>query len=222
MGGSEPGIVTVDPNTIFQAGQIASYDANGSLTLSSDSTNPVGVFKCDKASTLFAVSPREAITISALETAYNLDHANVSSVLVEDLAGADYTVATHYTINAVNGTITTTASGTTTITEGETVYVTYTYQMNAADLEQEGRNFFNGNDDTAGSGRATVLQGGWRLYTDQFETDQNYAMGAQLYVSTNGRFTSEVLTNSFGRVVSVPTAADPFLGVEGIFTGDAN
>ena len=224
IGGSEPGTISVDPNTTFQAGQIASYDANGAATLATSATNPVGVFKWNKASTSYAVSAREAVTITALATAYTFDHANVSSVLVEDLAGTDYTegAGSDYTISTTNGTITTTASGTTTITEGETVYVTYTYQMSAADLEQVGVNFFNSTDDTQGSGKVSILQGGWRIYTDQFETDQNYAMNAQLFVSANGKFTSEVLKYHFGRVVSIPTASDPYLGVEGEFTGSAN
>ena len=224
IGGSEPGTISVDPNTTFQAGQIASYDANGAATLATSATNPVGVFKWDKTSSKYAVSAREAVTVVAYATAYNFDHANVSSVLVEDLAGTDYTegAGSDYTINTTNGTITTTASGTTSITAGETVYVTYTYEMTAADKEQAGVNFFNSNDDTQGSNKITMLQGGWRVYTDQFETDQNYAMNAQLYVSANGKFTSDALTYKVGRVVSIPTASDPFLGVEGEFTGSAN
>ena len=222
IGGSEPGTVGVDANTSFQAGQIATYDSAGAATLAGSGDNPVGIFKADKASTVYAVSAREAVTIVALETAYSFAHANVSSVLVEDLAGTDYTVTTDYTINTTNGTITTTASGSTTITAGETVYVTYTYEMTAADKEQEGVNFFNSNDDTQGSNKITMLQGGWRVYTDQFETDQNYAMNAQLFVSANGKFTSQELTYHFGRVVSIPTASDPYLGVEGEFTGSAN
>jgi hypothetical protein len=222
LGGSEPGTIGVDPNTSFQAGQIATYDANGAATLAGSGDNPVGIFKWDKTSTVYAVSAREAVTIVALETAYSFAHANVSSVLVEDLAGSDYTVTTDYTISATNGTITTTASGTTSITAGETVYVTYTYEMTAADKEQAGVNFFNSNDDTQGSNKITMLQGGWRVYTDQFETDQNYAMNNQLYVSANGKFTSAALTYKVGRVVSIPTASDPFLGVEGEFTGSAN
>ncbi len=224
LGGSEPGTISVDPNTNFQAGQIASYDANGAATLAGSATNPVGIFKADKASTVYAVSAVEAVTVVALETAYNFNHANVTSVLVDNLAGDPYTegAGSDYVLNLTNGTITTTASGTTNITTGETVYVTYTYEMTAADKEQEGVNFFNSNDDTQGSGKITMLQGGWRIHTDQFETDQNYAMNAQLFVSANGKFTSETLTYHFGRVVSIPTASDPYLGVEGEFTGSAN
>ena len=222
LGGSEPGTINVDANTSFQAGQIATYDANGAATLAGSGDNPVGILKWDKASTVYAVSAREAVTIVALETAYSLDHANVSSVLVEDLAGTDYAVTTDYTLSTTNGTITTTASGSTSITAGETVYVTYTYEMTAADKEQAGVNFFNSNDDTQGCNKITMLQGGWRVYTDQFETDQNYAMNAQLFVSANGKFTSEVLTYHFGRVVSIPTASDPYLGVEGEFIRSAN
>ena len=224
IGGSEPGTIGVDPNTSFQAGQIAAYDANGAATLAGSGDNPVGIFKWDKTSTVYAVSAREAVTVVALETAYSFAHANVSSVIVENLAGGDYTegAGDDYVLNTTSGTITTTASGTTSVTAGETVYVTYTYEMTAADKEQAGVNFFNSNDDTQGSNKITMLQGGWRVYTDQFETDQNYTMNAQLFVSANGKFTSQELTNHFGRVVSIPTASDPYLGVEGVFTGSAN
>ena len=224
LGGSEPGTISVDPNTSFQGGQIAAYDANGAATLAGSGDNPVGILKWDKTSTTYAVAAREAVTIVALETAYSFAHANVSSVIVENLAGGDYTegAGDDYVLNTTNGTITTTASGTTTVTAGETVYVTYTYEMTTADKEQAGVNFFNSNDDTQGSNKITMLQGGWRVYTDQFETDQNYTMNGQLYVSANGKFTSQALTYKFGRVVSLPTASDPFIGVEGEFTGSAN
>lgn len=224
LGGSEFGNIPVDVNTTFQAGAIAAYDSTGSATIGASATVPVGVFKWDKASTLTGVSAREAVTVVAYSTAYSLSHANVSNVKVENLAGADYTegAGDDYTVGAVNGTITSTASGTTSITAGETVYVTYTYQKSAADLEQDGVNFFNSNDDTQGSNKIVLLQGGWRIYTDQFDTTQDYAVNDQLYVADGGLFTTATLTYKVGRVVSIPTAASPFLGVEGEFIASAN
>lgn len=227
LGGSEFGNIDVDINTTFQAGQIATYDTNGAATLAASGDNPVGVFKWNKASTLYGTEAREAVTVVALATAYNLDHANVSNVKVEDLAGTDYTAGAgnDYTVNATNGTITTTASGTTTISAGEVVYVTYTYEKSASDLEQDGVNFFNSNDDTQGSNKVVLLQGGWHLETDQFDTAQDYTVNDQLYVDDSGKFSTNAALsggNKFGKVVSIPTAANPFLGVEGTFLTTVN
>jgi len=228
LGGSEMGNIAIDANTTVQAGKIAAYSATGTATVATSASIPVGVFKWNKASTLYGVAVKEAVTISALETAYSLSHAIVSNVLVEDADGTDYTVgaSNDYTVGATNGTITATASGTTTISAGETVYVTYTYQKSAADIDSEdGKNFFNTNDDTAGSGKMVLYQGNWRIYTDQFDTSQNYAINDQLYVDNNGQFSTSSLLSAgkkFGKVVSVPTASSPMLGIEGNFSIDAN
>lgn len=224
LGGGEMGNISVDLNSTFQSGSIAKYDANGAATpaAGASSEKPCGVFKWNKASTLYGVIIREAATLAATGSTVTLAHATVSSVKVENLAGADYTVTTDYTVNATNGTITGTGGG---IAAGETVYVTYTFEKTAADIEDsDGKNFFNTTDDTAGSGKVTLLQGNWRIYTDQFDTGVDYTVNAQLYVTAGGKFSTATGSNSikFGKCVSIPTASNAYLGVEGDLSLDAN
>lgn len=219
LGGAEFGTNVVAANATWQAGQIAAYSTdsagNTTVTVAGTGNTAAGVFKYEKATTMYGVAVKEALVLTGT-TAGSLDHANISNVLVEDSAGTDYAVTTDYTVNTVNGTITRSGTASAIIT-GDTVYVTYTYQKTEAEVLRDGKNLYNTNDYTAGSNRITVYQGNWRLYTDQFDTSLNYTVGAQLYVGATGKFTAAVLTNKAGRVVDVPTAANPFLGVEGSF-----
>lgn len=221
LGGGEMGNISVDLNSSFQAGSIAAYDATGAATPAATGDTPVGVFKWNKASTLYGASVREAATLAATGSTVTLTHPTISNVKVENLAGADYTLTTDYTVNATNGTITGTGGS---ITAGETVYVTYTFEKTAADIDDsDGKNFFNTTDDTAGSGKITLLQGNWRIYTDQFDTAQDYTVNTQLYVGAGGKFTTSAGgSKKFGKCVEIPTASNPYLGVEGDLSIDAN
>ena len=225
LGGSEFGNNVVDPNAVFEAGEIATYDltTGATKTCPGSATSaelPVGVFKWNKTSAVYGVAVSEAITLTGL-VASNLKHANVSSVKVEDSAGTDYT---GYTVVALNGTVTRSGTGS-DIASGETVYVTYTYQKTETDLQREGKNFLNTNDDTQGSNRIVLLQGNWRIYTDKFDTSRNYTQNQQLYVANDdsGVFTNDTgSAKKFGRVVSLPTASNAFIGIEGDFSVSAN
>ena len=219
LGGAEYGNNVVDANSSWQAGQIAAYTTdsagNTTVTVAGTGSNAACIFKWDKATTLYGVVVSETVTFDAVDSVENLAHANVSNVRVIDSDGStDRTSGV--TVNATNGTLTNGGTGS-GIAAGETVTVTYTYQKTEAELQRDGKNLYNTNDFTAGSNRITLFQCNWRIYTDQFDTAQNYTLGAALYVGANGKFTSQVLTNRAGRVADVPTASNPFLGVEGSF-----
>ncbi len=222
VSGRELGNKDVDANASFEAGMIGSYDSSGNITICAG-TNPAGIFKYNKTSTITGVEVKEAITFadtSAVQTAVNLKHANVSNVKVEDSAGTDYTVTTDYTIVAGNGTITRGVSS--AIGYLEVVNVTYTYELSATELNDQGKNFNLNTDDTLGSGRITLIQGFSSVYTDQYKTDEDFAVEDVLYCGADGKFTK---TNpgsgdAFGKVIFVPTATDKYLGVEGNFTND--
>jgi len=217
--GRELGTIPVDANSYFQAGNILEYEADSSgnkqLSLHDGTGTPCGVAKWDRATTLYDVAVNESITFTGADSTVSLAHANVSSVKVTDSTDTTtYTVTTDYTVNTTNGTVTQVSTG--SIGTTETVHVTYTYQMTAADIDQVGRNFNNTTDDTAGSDRITVIQGFSTVFTDQYDTGVTYTIGAQLYADANGKFTVTSSGNeAFGRCIFVPTAADPYLGVEG-------
>lgn len=224
--GREVGNKPVDPNTTFNAGMVGAYNSSGNIVVSDGTTVPAGILKWNKTSTVYGVSVDEAVVMNTDGTTPSaLAHANVSSVRVRSLAGGLgtlYTLTTDYAVNTTNGTVKREASG--AIASGGTVYITYTFQLSAADIASGasapgnvGLNFNLNNDDTAGSGKIVLIQGLSTVFTDQFETSRTYAIGDQLYVAGNGLLTNAVVINKFGRVVSVPTASDPYLGVEGMF-----
>lgn len=222
--GREAGNKPVDPNTTFNAGMVGAYNSSGNIVVSDGTTVPAGILKWNKTSTVYGVIVDEAVVMNTDgTTASALAHANVSSVRVRSLAGGLgtlYTLTTDYTVSTTNGTVTRVAN----IASGGTVYVTYTFQLSATDLASGanapgnvGLNFQLNTDDTVGSGKIVLIQGLSTVFTDQFETTRTYAIGDQLYVAGNGLFTNAVVINKFGRVVSVPSASDPYLGVEGMF-----
>lgn len=215
---SEYGHFTVDANATFEAGQIATFQSDGEVAVC-DGTAPMGILKWNKTSGLTGVAVNEAIVINDTSTV-NLAHANVSNVKVKSATtgGTTYTVTTDYTVNTTNGTVTRVGGS---LPSGATSYVTYTYSLSTAELRSAGVNFNLHRDDTAGSGKITVIQGYGTVYTDQYITDEDYAVNDTVYSTSAGKFTKvNSYSKPFGKVISVPSANDPFLGVEGNFVAD--
>lgn len=217
------GIFVADPNSTFRAGQLVMRDANG-LIVASNGLDVLGVAKWNHATSMVAVQVDEAVVLVGT-TASNLKFANVSNVRVASAVkggGTVYTVTTNYTVSATNGTVTRVGGG--AITDGQTVYVTYTYALTESMLLQnQGKNFWNTLDEVSvNEGRVTVITDAELIFTSQYDTGVNYAItGAtsNVYASTTsgkeGLFTSSSAGSAkfVGRVFQVPTAADPFLGV---------
>jgi hypothetical protein len=226
--GREVGNKTVEPTTSFNAGMIGTINSSGNVAVCDSTAVPAGILKWNKTSTEYGVTVDEPVVMNTDgTTASNLKHANVSNVKVRSVAGGGttYILTTDYTVNAVNGTVTRVA----TITSGATVYISYTYQLTANDLASNvaapgytGLNFQLSTDDTQGSNKITLIQGVSTVYTDQYDTSRNYAINDVLYCTSAGIFINTPVgpAYKFGRVISVPTASDPFLGVEGNFIQD--
>ena len=84
----------------------------------------------------------------------------------------------------------------------------------------------NSGNETLASGRITVYNGGGQFHTDQFETLDgaapiNYTPGDELYVSTNGKITTNVTANQQVATVVVAPRAYPS-GVPGTDTPDGS
>lgn len=217
------GVWVADPNTTFRAGMLVMRDANGLIT-ASNGLDFLGVAKWNHATSMVAVQVDEAVALIGT-TASNLKFANISNVRVASAVkggGTVYTITTDYTLSTTNGTVT--RVGGAGITDGQTVYVTYTYAITESMLLQnQGKNFWNTIDEVSvNEGRVTVITDAEILFTSQYDTGVNYALtGAtsNLYAATTGGkeglFTSSSAGSAkvVGRVFQVPTAADPFLGV---------
>lgn len=215
--GREAGNKPVDASATFEAGQVATYASDGELVVCDNTAVPCGMFKWNKTTQIYGGIIAEAVTLTGI-TASNLKHANVSNVKVTSTAtgGTEYSGVTDYTVNTTNGTVVrNTPSG---ISSGQTVYVSYTYQKTDAEMIRDGKNFVLSLDDSQGSNKMAIIQGLSTLYTDAFETGRAYAVNDAIYCNGSGKLTNTTYTYRIGRVISVPTAADPYLGIEGDFT----
>jgi hypothetical protein len=208
----------------FEAGMLVSQDAAGDL-IKAVSRPVLGVAKWNKTNVYTAAIVDEAVSFPVADATVSLRHPNVSNVRVQsavELGGTTYTVTTDYTVNAVNGTVTHVNSG--SIPVATTVYVTYTYDLSARDLDFQGRNFYNFTDDVSvADNRITVIQDADLLFTSMYDTNRSdYALsgtGRNLYCggatpALAGLFTTDNGEGDFvGHVIQLPRADDPFLGV---------
>lgn len=194
---------------VILAGHVVARNSSGEIVLCTGA-NAMGISKWNKAASLYGTVVKEPVVLTGTDTV-NLKHATVSNVLVEDSAGTAYTITTDYTKSDANGTITRVALG--GIADGETVYVTYTYLMLNSDLEFQGRNFFNGLDDTAQQlGRLTVIEGLSQIFCATYDTSKQWAVNDVVTCGTTGFLTKGGSGDKMGKVIQVPTAEDPYLG----------
>lgn len=203
---------------VIRAGQFAAYDANNGYVVPSAGASTIGVFKWNKQQFGVSVKVDEAIVLNGT-TPTNLARGNVSNIGVNSLPGFAGTLYTggggDYNANTTNGTIA--RDATTTIPDGATVYVTYTFQLTDADFQFDGRDFRNqqNNDVLGHENKITVITDWAKLFTMEYDTSVAYAYTAanKLYVSAEGKATSTAGTDFAGQVHQLPTADDPFLGM---------
>lgn len=207
----------------FEAGMLVAQDATGNL-VKAVSKAVLGVAKWNKTQTLKSVIVDEPVSFPTSGSTINLKHANISNQQVRSqplFVGTLYAVTTDYTVSAVNGTLTHVGAG--TIPVATTVYVTYTFVLTSADLDFQGRNFWNFTDDVSiADNRVTVITDASVLFTSQYDSSRVYTLtgtGKNLYcggatAALAGLFTNNSAEGDFsGHVIQVPTADDPFLGV---------
>jgi len=219
----------VDTNVNIYAGMVAFLAESGGVvvaTTGASGTVPVGTFWKDSAQSWLRATV-ETGTFSALET-INLTKGNVSStafVKVTNAAGTvEYVQGVDYTVAAINGVITRLGGG--SITALQSVVVWYRYNLQNAEVYWDnvstqwtasGQNYDRQPNDTLGSSKITVVTGDALLFTDQYDPTQTFALNSTLYSDANSLWTtSNAYTSACGRVVKVPTASDPFLGVQQI------
>jgi hypothetical protein len=217
------GVFVADPTATFLQGMLVMRNSAG-LVVPSNGLDVLGVAKWNHATSLLAVEVDEAIVLTGTNPS-SLKRGNVSNLRVASApagGGTVYTVGTDYTFSGPNGTVTRVAAG--GITSGSTVYVTYTFVIPTQDLYQtQGVNFWNNLDEVSqADGRVTVITDSELLFTTQYDTSRVYTLtGAtsNLYASTaagkEGLFTTDPAGGAkfVGRVMQVPTASDPYLGV---------
>jgi len=217
----------VDPNVNIQAGMVAflATNANGVTvaTTAASGTIPIGTFWKDRAAS-YVRNWMESLTFNTngIVTATKGNFLTAASVRVTNAAGTTaYVQGTDYNVTLANGVVTRIAGG--AIAAGATVLVTYRYTVqpgteeweNASTMFSTAQNYDRAANDTLGSGRMTIAEGDAKLYTDQYDPAQTYTLNAPLRSNAASLWTSGAGVSSVcGRVIRVPTANDPFLGVD--------
>lgn len=218
----------VDTNVNITAGMVAFLATSGSTTVATTAasgTVPIGCFWKDSNLT-YNRTTVESGTFS--NNTINLSKGNVRGttfIKVTNSAGTTtYTQGTDYSVSTTNGVVTRLGGG--AIAAGATVVIWYGYTLQNTQVYWDnvstqwtaaGQNYDRQPDDTLGSGKITVAIGDAQLYTDQYDVTQTYTLNATLYSDANSFWTTAAgYTNACGRVISVPTANDPFLGVQQI------
>lgn len=211
------GVYVADPAATWRAGSVVTQNAAGQVVPATNTGTMLGIVKWNKATSLVAAKVDEQVTLVGT-TAVALRFPNISNVRVASQAqggGTVYVNVTDYTLNLTNGTITRVGGG--AIADGQTVFVTYTYQISSTDLIQaHGQNFWNSVDEVSyADNRVTVITDAEVLYSSQYDTTRTYTMGQALYSSSAGLITNDSNSGAappVGRVFQVPSASDPYLG----------
>lgn len=218
----------VDENVHIQAGMVAFLATNSGgatvATTAASGTVPIGTFWKDSSPT-FTRSTVETQTFNA-NGIITVSHGNLvaaASGVMTNVAGTvTYVQGVDYTVTVANGVATRLPGG--AIPALATVIIRYRYTVQSGQEHWEhvssqwstGFNYDRTANDTLGSGKITVVEGDAELYTDQYVVTDTFTLNARVKSSAGSLWTlnaSDGVGNACGRVIKVPTAADPFLGV---------
>ncbi len=220
VGNSLPASFIIDPSAEFQPGQIAELTVIGNQIMAtvSNGTAPIGIIDDIKTRAFTNVSWNEVVIVPAV----GVPGPNNTIVTPIDIKAElrkpnilknSFTSTVNVLLNPVNGVITFLAGTPLNIDltgsgqmSGIRTVVNYTYQVPN----------IPGDNSTAATGRVTVWFNRIFFQTDQFETNQQYAVRANLYVSETGFLTTRRPSSihpAVAMVTAPPTPMNPMLEV---------
>lgn len=213
--------------TSFRAGQGVGLNSDNEVVIfngtAASGMTFLGVAAWSKVSLSQSTVVDEEIVFTVADSTENLKHAPIVSgsvIVLDDTVsngGSAFTVTTDYTVNATNGTITHVSGG--SIALDTTVYVSYAWALTESDYQLEGKNFWQSEDYvTIQDGRITVLEAPCTVYTTEFDPSRVYTLTgttSNVYCNASGNFTTlnDTTTKLVGKVVGLPTASMPYLGI---------
>ena len=192
-------------------------DANGNAVVkpSTGAANELfaGLAVMDKISTATGVRWMDVYTVANSDTASDrvitLPDATISNFAIYAADGVTpLTVTTDYTItgNVISFTAT---------QKGATVKVCYNYPMTLAQLQMAHVNPIP--SASAQIGSIGLTKGLCQVYVNNFDPSKLYSVtgaNSRVALGANGILTIGGTGTVIGQVIKVPTAADPFLGIE--------
>lgn len=220
VGNTLPASFIVDPSAEFQPGQIAELTVIGNQVMAtvSNGTAPLGIIDDIKTRAFTNVSWNEAVIVPAIGVpgpgGQLVTPIDIKAELKKpNIISSSFTSTVDGQLNPVNGVVTFLAGTPLNIDlvgmgqpSGIKAIVNYTYQV--ANIP--------GDDSTQGSGRVTVWFNRMFFQTDQYETNQQYPVKANLYVSEVGFLTTRRPSNihpAIGMVTAPPTPMNPMIEV---------
>jgi hypothetical protein len=220
VGNTLPVNFICDPSAEFQPGQIAELTVIGNQVMCtvSNGTAPIGVIDDIKTKAFTNVSWNEVAIVPAIGTP-GPQNTIVTPVAINyalrrpNIVPSSFNSTVNVVLNPINGIITFVAgtalnfdlngSG---VPNAIRAVVNYTYQV--ANIP--------GDDSTQGSGRMTVWFERMFFQTDQYESNQQYPVRANLYCSEVGFLTTRRPSNihpAIGMVTAPPTPMNPMIEV---------
>lgn len=218
VGNTLPAQFIVDPSAEFQPGQIAELTVIGNQVMAtvSNGTAPLGIIDDIKTKAFTNVSWNEVVIVPAVGVpgpgGTIVTPVDIKAELKKpNIIASSFNSTVNVVLNPINGVITFLAgtelnfdlSGTGQPNAIRTI-VNYTYQV--ANIP--------GDDSTQGSGRVTVWFSRMFVQTDQYETNQQYPVKANLYVSEVGFLTTRRPSNihpAVAMVTAPPTPMSPMI-----------
>lgn len=220
VGNALPASFICDPSAQFQPGQIAELTVIGNQVMAtvSNGTAPLGIIDDIKTKAFTNVSWNEVVIVPAVGVlgpgGKLVTPIDIKAELKKpNIIPASFNSTVNVFLNPVNGIITFLAGtelnfdlmGTGSPNAIRTI-VNYTYQISN----------IPGDDSTLGSGRMTVWFDRMFFQTDQYETNQQYAVRANLFVSEVGFLTTRKpspIHPAVGMVTAPPTPMNPMIEV---------
>ena len=215
---SLPASFICDPSAEFQPGMIAELTVIGNQVMAtvSNGTAPIGIIDDIKTRAFTNLSWNEVVIVPAVgvpgPNGQIVTPIDIKAELKKpNIVPSSFTSTVNVVLNPVNGVITFLAgtplnfdlTGTGQPNAIRTV-VNYTYQV--ANVP--------GDDSTQGSGRMTVWFNRMFFQTDQYETNQQYPVRANLYVSETGFLTTRRPSSihpAVAMVTAPPTPLNPMI-----------
>jgi len=218
VGNTLPVSFICDPSAEFQPGQIAELTIIGNQVMCtvSNGTAPIGVIDDIKTKAFTNVSWYEVVIVPDV-AAIGPNNTVVTPIDIKaelrrpNIVPASFNSTVNVVLNPVNGLVTfvagtqlnfdLTGAGSPNAIRA---VVNYTYQV--ANIP--------GDDSTAGSGRMTVWFERMFFQTDQYETNQQYPLRANLYVSEVGFLTTRrpsPIHPAVAMVTAPPTPMNPMI-----------
>lgn len=220
VGNALPASFIVDPSAEFQPGQIAELTVIGNQVMAtvSNGTAPIGVIDDIKTRAFTNVSWNEVVIVPATGVigpgGKIVTPIDIKAELRKpNILSTSFNSTVNVVLNPTNGVITFLAGTELNfdlIGSGEPnairTIVNYTYQV--ANIP--------GDDSTQGTGRVTVWYNRMFFQTDQYETNQQYPVRSNLYVSEIGLLTTRRPSSihpAIGMVTAPPTPMSPMIEV---------